>query len=472
MRLAVAALCFALITGVAGAATIDGTRKADRIVAQYNGARDTVRCGQGRDIVTADRLDRIAADCEVVSRLVSRDPYRTRGAQHETQVEPDALAVGGTVVATFQTGRRHDGGATDIGFATSTDGGRTWRGGHLPGQTVSSMPAGAAQLASDPVVAYDALHGTWLISTLAVAGDVSELYISRSANGRSWSRPVVAARAEGSELAYDKNWATCDMWPQSPFFGRCYLAYTDHIGGRPKLAVQTSDDAGLTWSEPVIALRSSQTVGVMPVVRPDGALVIPYLGPDEIQSVRSTDGGASFEPEVTIAAFDSRGVPALRAFPLPTAAVDAAGRLYVAWQDCRFRARCAANDIVLSTSTDGVAWGTPARVTRGTGTAFLPDVAVEGNRVVLLFHRCVGSPCRLDAFLKTSRDGGASWAPAQRLTAQSMRAGWLPATSSGRMLADYVAAVFVRGRPLAVYSLATSPRGGRFRQAIAAALLR
>src|SRR5687767_15635524 len=105
----------------------------DRVAAQYDGAVDTVACGAGRDTVTADGSDRIAADCEVVSRRVSRDIHRNTDSQHETQVEPDSFTWGGTTVSAFQTGRRFNGAATNIAWAVSTDGGRTWRSGELPG---------------------------------------------------------------------------------------------------------------------------------------------------------------------------------------------------------------------------------------------------------------------------------------------------------------------------------------------------
>ncbi len=45
------------------------------------------------------------------------------------------LASGSTLVAPFQTGRISPGGATNIGWATSTDGGTTWTHGFLPGLT-------------------------------------------------------------------------------------------------------------------------------------------------------------------------------------------------------------------------------------------------------------------------------------------------------------------------------------------------
>ena len=52
----------------------------------------------------------------------------------------------------------------------------------------------------------------------------------------------------------------------------------------------------------------------------------------------------------------------LRTSPLPSAEIDAAGRVYVAWEDCRFRQHCSSNDIVFSTSTDGVTWSDTARI--------------------------------------------------------------------------------------------------------------
>lgn len=441
----------------------------DRIAVHYDGARDTVHCGPGRDVVTADRIDRVAADCEVVSRMISRDRYTDAAGTHETQVEPHVLAVGTTLVATFQSGRRFDGGASDIGFSTSRDGGRTWRDGHLPAVGVNSRPAGSAAFASDPVVAYDAARRVWLISTLAVSSARTELYMSRSADGLRWGRPVVAARFEGNGLAYDKNWAVCDNRPESPFFGRCYLAYTDHIGNRLKLAVQVSDDGGLTWSAPVVAVRAPEAVGVVPVIRPDGSLVMPYLGRDRIESVRSTDGGQTFEQPVTIAPLSFQPVQGVRSFPLPTADVDARGRLHVSWQDCRFRPRCAANDIVLSTSEDGTAWSAPARVTRDGGTDFIPAIAIDRGtgKVAVAYHRCTGSPCRIDVLLTTSADG-ARWSAPQLLNAQPMRLAWIPRTRSGRMLADYIGLQFVGRRTVTVYALASEPRGGELRQAIMA----
>jgi hypothetical protein len=52
----------------------------------------------------------------------------------------------------------------------------------------------------------------------------------------------------------------------------------------------------------------------------------------------------------------------LRSGPLPSAEIDAEGRVYVVWQDCRFRRACKVNGLVMTTSTDGISWTPVARV--------------------------------------------------------------------------------------------------------------
>jgi Ca2+-binding RTX toxin-like protein len=120
------------LQGGPGADVLDGGPGNDRVAAAYDGARDAIRCGPGIDVVNADPLDRVGADCELVGRRISRDPYGNPESQHQTEVEPDSLTVGRTTVAAFQVGRRFDGGATNIGFSRSVDDGKTWQSGLLP----------------------------------------------------------------------------------------------------------------------------------------------------------------------------------------------------------------------------------------------------------------------------------------------------------------------------------------------------
>src|SRR5438093_2585458 len=270
-----AAAAAAVISGTTRADRFKGTAKADRIDAVF-GAGDHVTCGKGIDVVTADLADTVSRDCEFVSRRISADSLVTTGGQHQTEVEPSVAGWGSTAVATFQVGRFTDGGAAGIGWSTSTDSGRTWRSGVLPALTTASTPPGDAPRASDPVVAYDATHGTWLIATLVLGNGFTALGISRSADGVSWSTPVAASRLATNALAYDKEWIACDNTSTSRFHGSCYLAYTDIA--TPRIAMQVSRDGGATWSAPVTAtsMFGADSEGALPLIQPDGSLTIVF----------------------------------------------------------------------------------------------------------------------------------------------------------------------------------------------------
>ena len=336
----------ATVLGTQRADFLAGTESSDRIVArggndriavEYDGGVDRVSCGAGQDTVVADARDRVESDCEIVSRRIHRDRHTNPDSQHESEVEPDSQTVGQTTVAVFQVGRNRSGGAASIGFSTSKDGGRTWREGTLPGLTANTTPRGPSVRASDPVVAYDAAHGVWLANTLAIAPDATRLTIHRSMDGLSWSGPIDAALSRTADLAYDKNWLTCDNGAASPFRGRCYLAYT-LVGEREDdVALQHSDDGGRTWS-PAVTQHIAVT-GVIPVVQPDGRLVLTFWsGRTGMVAITSTDGGAGLGRPVTISDLRAKESRALRAPPLIAADVDAEGRVVVVWQDCRFNA--------------------------------------------------------------------------------------------------------------------------------------
>jgi hypothetical protein len=389
-------------------------------------------------------------------------------------------------VTTFQSGRIAAGAATMIGFATSHNGGRTWRSGFLPGVTAESTPPGPGR-GSDPVVAYDAVHRVWMIATLSVSSDASRLLISRSTDGVRWSAPVAAATAAGGELAYDKEWIACDNWPSSPFRGSCYLSYTDLTPRPRRLATQVSRDGGLTWSPAVpTTSRDPNVVGAFPVVQPNGTLVVVYLGGREMEAARSTDNGASFTP-ATIAEARSIDIRELRDPPLPAADVDRSGRIYVTYHDCQPRPECSANDVVLATSTDGLTWSTrrvPIVSPRSRAHFVHPAVAVDpasaGRRVrvgityyVMPTTECEISTCRIDVGFISSANGGGTWNAARRLNARSMRLPWLPPTSLGRMLADYISTSWVRTAAVAVFAHASPlASDGSFREAIFATRVR
>jgi hypothetical protein len=456
------------LQGGPGRDTNDAGPGNDLVATSYDGSRDVVRCGTGLDVVNADLPDVVARDCELIGRRLSRDPYTNGDAQHETEVEPDSLTFGRTTVTTFQVGRRFDGAATNVGWATSANDGATWRSGLLPGLTAASRPPGANARASDPVVAYDAAHATWLISTLALQGTTTRLAINRSPNGATWSNASAALEERVTEgIAFDKNWLACDNTASSPFYGRCYLVYT-HSSDRGMLAVTWSVDGGVTWSTPV-DVGARPGVGVFPAVKPTGELVLVYLlqgGGFSIAASRSGDGGATWEPSVRIAEVDGGcRIPDFRAFSLPSADVDRSGRVWATWHDCAAPGSSRDNAVFVSTSVDGVQWSAPVVVTRGRN-ALLPAIGTDlaTGRIAIAYMRARAAG--IDVELIESPGAPGSWTTARRLSAQTMPLTWMANTTSGRMLGDYISVHYARGRPLVVWVLATDPVSGSFREAV------
>lgn len=409
---------------------------------------------------------------------ISSDPFANSDGQHETAVEPDIAVDGETIVAAFQVGRRRSAGATAIGWAASRDGGRSWERGVVPLLTVHNSPPGAADFASDPAVAHDSVHRTWLVAALAVREHAqtaaTSIVVSRSRDGRRWSRPIRVGNESRSGLGHDKPWLTCAG-------GRCYLAWSGRFGPGPRqagLAVATSQDGGRTWRHGSGA-GDRPGVGYLPVVRPDGSVVVPYSAPGQgIFAHRSTDAGRSFAPSQFIASLWARS-PArnIRGLTLPAADAAADGRLFVAWHDCTSPA-CTANDLFASASTDAASWSPPTRVATGDVARlneFLPVVAVQDDKVAVFFYatrpRGCTSACRVEPYLVTSRDRGRTWDRPRRLAAPRRLSAFPEAAPGVRFLGDYNAAAFVGDRVLVVFAWAKTPRGGRYDQGIYATLV-
>jgi hypothetical protein len=411
-----------------------------------------------------------AVYANVAVTQISNDPYADAQAQHQSEVEPDTFAFGNTIVSAFQVGRVFGGGSSNIGWATSTNGGASWTNGFLPGITTNG--GGSYLQVSDASVAYDAQDNVWLISTLGVNGNQVDVLTSRSTDGGlTWSNPITTATG-----SLDKNWIVCDNTAASPFFGNCYTQYDITSGNQ--IRMKTSTNGGLTWGAALAASGGATGLGGQPVVRPNGTVLVPYRATNasQIRSFRSVDGGASWRATVLVSTVSHHTVAgSLRESPLPSAEIDSAGTAYVVWADCRFRTGCTRNDVVLSKSTSETTWGTVTRVpidaTSSTVEHFSPGIGIDKStsgasaRIGLTYYSypnsaCTAATCQLNVGFVSSTNGGTSWSTATQI-AGPMTLSWLPDTSQGRMFGDYIStSVLAGGNAYPVIPVASAPTGG------------
>lgn len=460
-------------------------------------ARSLVRGKVGASVVTILALALIAALAVIHAQppsahasstgliQLSSDPYTNASSQHQTELEPDSFANGSTIVMTFQVGRFTNGGSSNIGWATSTDGGASWTHGFLPGITVYA--GGPWDRVSDPAVAYDSVHHVWMIASLAIStSGPNGVVVSRSTDGGlTWSNPVTVSIGSSTSF-YDKDWIVCDNWPhralaQSVFTGRCYTEWDD-ANNFQRVEMSTSKDGGQTWSQPNGPGNVSLDIGGQPLVQPNGTVVVPIIDGGNIGAFTSHDGGTTWSSLVDVtpmtSAFDGGSI---RGGVLPSAEVDANGTIYVVWSDCRFEPSCNANDIVMTTSADGIHWTAVQRIPIDPvgPTAvdhLLAGIAVDKGTAGTSAHlgvmyyyvpqgtNCTVTTCDLDVGFVSSTNGGGTWSAPTQL-AGPMKQTWLANTDQGYMAGDYFSASFANGKCFPVFSVATAPAGTVFNQA-------
>lgn len=263
------------------------------------------------------------------------------------------------------------------------------------------------------------------------------LVVTRSRDGGStWDDPVMLQSREHAGI-YDKEWIAAD--PQS---GRVYVSYFDvDTGG---LYVQRSDDEAQTWTTPVevakpgsgpegptnvqfaqVGVGSGGLVHFMYVALRDGAY------PASIYHRTSADAGVTWSEPVLAASF----VPPLdlgvahkyRVVGMPALAVDAqSGSAYIAYPNRLepFQGHGGDSDIYVVASKDGgKTWQAPTRVNDDLlgpqNDQWMPAVAVgpDGTaHVTWIDYR--DDPAGQFAHIRYSwsPDGGRTWSPNARLT--------------------------------------------------------
>ena len=307
-----------------------------------------------------------AASANVPLTRVSADPFTNPTSQHATEVEPDTFASGSTVVATFQVGRFFNGGASDIGFARSDRRRRDLgRPGFLPGLTFNAGPSAADspfERVSDPTVAYDA--------SARHLADLLDPAPSEPRRADGLRQPLDRRRRDlRSDPVHDP--ATCgqegrprqelDRLRQRP--GQPVLRPLLHRvrqlrRGRSRVHEHVDGWRARSGARPVAPAGNPNGLGGQPVVQPDGdrhravreperAPSAPSRRPTAAQPGRKaiTVSKVSFHPNVAAACARARCRPPRSTPPAPST-----------WpgRTAASEPKCAANDIVFSTSSDGV----------------------------------------------------------------------------------------------------------------------
>ena len=343
--------------------------------------------------------------------------------QPDTEIEP-SIAVNPqnplNAVTVFQEDRIDSGGDADNGFATTTDGGQTWKTGNLPGTTtIVSGDGSGFERASDAVVAFG-LNNVVYANSLVFDQDTNNGLPSGMAvnvstdGGLTWSAPVFLESDQLGGLN-DKNWIAVDSGTGTGHHpGRVYVfwdriapmvyAYCDP-DAVTSAALGAGCDKAANWSNApqhngaFYTYNPGPGIDSIPLVLPDGSVGVVFEGdfggtpavqspptdqPDfkppttQIMFAEAPAAGAVPFPApltfsqaaVGIATNQSTCCAEQRAGTLPAAAVAPDGTIYVAWEDARFRSD-SVNDAVFSKSSDGVTWTPAARINPGPTNDFV-----------------------------------------------------------------------------------------------------
>jgi hypothetical protein len=337
-------------------------------------------------------------------------PVDGKHPQPDTQIEPSLAVNPGNplnAVAAFQEDRVDSGGDAGNGYTTTFDGGKHWIHGYLPGLT--RYTGGTFDRASDAVVTFGAdprQKGHYLVYANSLvfndgsgpSGDTNSSGMAVNVSkdgGRHWSKAVILEQ-DGLGGLNDKNWIVADNGTGTGHTtGRVYLVW-DRITPMVYTYCDSGCDRLSNWANATTGNNSFYVynpepgIGSIPLVLPNGDLGVVFQGdfgglpglknpptdqPDvanpgssQLQyAVAKGAGSVPFPAPLTftmvapgIAGNDGNAIAEQRAGSLPAAAVDPkTGEVIVAWEDGRFRSD-GLNDIVYSTSTDGVLW-TPVR---------------------------------------------------------------------------------------------------------------
>src|SRR5262249_12007368 len=131
---------------------------------------------------------------------------------------------------------------------------------------------------------------------------------SRDGGGR-WTAPVVVDTATPPEALLDKPAILAD--PRRP--GRVYAVWARFIGSKgDQVEFARSDDHGATWSTPSALTGTGMETQNNELLAPAAGVLLDVFSqgsplttghPGQVGVLRSTDGGLTWSPPITVASF-------------------------------------------------------------------------------------------------------------------------------------------------------------------------
>jgi hypothetical protein len=306
-----------------------------------------------------------------------------------------AVDISGNIYVVWQDTR---GGVGDIYFAKSTDGGATFN----PNVRVNDADTDSAQF--EPDMAVDTNGNIYVVWTDTRNG-YCDTYFAKSTDGGATFSPNVRVNDTSSptggnysKIAVDTN-------------GNIYVVWADGRNGNLDIYFAKSTDGGATFSPNVRvddtgALNKTQYLPCL-ALDSQGNIYVAWKdersGHHDIYFAKSTDGGATFSPNVRVNFVGSDG-------HWPAIAVDNHGNIFVAWQDSS-----SSSGIYLAKSVDGgISFGTNVKVNDGPmgSTVNSPSMVVDRNGAVYIVwedNRDRQLSGGSDIYFARSRNGGASF---------------------------------------------------------------
>ncbi len=331
------------------------------------------------------------------------------------------------------------------GIALSSDGGATWA---EVGPTPGVMPGVAGgTIAGDPEIEWNPqlnggaggfVYASIFVRPAGMGGGQGLCIHTSNATGTVWTGPIQVTSAFIAGAAADK-----EFMDVNPNTGRILISWTN-FGAGIEIRTTFSDDFGATWSPSVIIGTDTGFVqSSMPEFLPGASnatssayvvwRTIDGTGTRNIGCSRSTDGGATWSPQIRLDSADfapedfNPGNDRINTSP----SIDldpVSGRVYVVYQRNN---SVGTGDIALRTFTGACATGAPILIDSAPGTdryQWYPSVTVDDSNgsvhAFWLDQDPEDSGDLTEAMYTQSTDGGVTWAAPTPLLDAPFRAGF------------------------------------------------